>query len=80
MLCFYKVLNDTTPITAASIGVMTPIMVLFFSVVLLKEKLHLKRMIGLVIVGDNTENLPAIRKVKFFGKSKKVAKDLLEKL
>ena len=37
-------------------------------------------MIGLVIVGDNKENLPAIKKVKFFGKSKKVAKDLLEKL
>ena len=37
-------------------------------------------MIGFVIVGDNKENLPMIRKVKFFGKSKKIAKGLLEKL
>jgi pseudoazurin len=37
-------------------------------------------MIGFVIVGDNKENLPAIRKVKFFGKSKKMARGLLEKL
>ena len=37
-------------------------------------------MIGFVVVGDNTENLPMIRKVKFFGKSKKIAKGLLEKL
>tara|TARA_E500000331_G_scaffold27843_1_gene23623 strand:+ start:202 stop:630 length:429 start_codon:yes stop_codon:yes gene_type:complete len=37
-------------------------------------------MIGFVVVGDNKENLPMIRKVKFFGKSKKIAKGLLEKL
>jgi hypothetical protein len=37
-------------------------------------------MIGFVIVGDNKDNLPMIRKVKFFGKSKKIAKGLLDKL
>ena len=37
-------------------------------------------MIGFVVVGGNKENLPMIRKVKFFGKSKKIAKGLLEKL
>ena len=37
-------------------------------------------MIGFVVVGENKENLPMIRKVKFFGKSKKIAKGLLEKL
>ena len=37
-------------------------------------------MIGFVVVGDNKENLPAIRKVKFVGKSKKLAKNLIEKL
>ena len=37
-------------------------------------------MIGFVVVGDDKENLPMIRKVKFFGKSKKIAKGLLEKL
>ena len=37
-------------------------------------------MIGFVVVGDNRENLLTIRKVKFFGKSKKIANVLLEKL
>ena len=37
-------------------------------------------MIGFVIVGDNKENLPTIKKVKFFGKSKKLAKALMEQL
>ena len=37
-------------------------------------------MIGFVVVGDDKENLPMIRKVKFFGKSKKIAKSLLETL
>ena len=37
-------------------------------------------MIGFVVVGDNKENLPMIRKVKFFGKSKKVARALIEQL
>ncbi|MAR87030.1 MAG: pseudoazurin, partial [Rhodospirillaceae bacterium] len=31
-------------------------------------------------VGDNKENLATIKKVKFFGKSKKLAKGLIEKL
>ena len=37
-------------------------------------------MIGFIVVGDNKENLPTIKKVKFFGKSKKLAKGLIEKL
>ena len=37
-------------------------------------------MIGFIVVGNNKENLFAIRKVKFFGKSKKVAKELIKKL
>ena len=37
-------------------------------------------MIGFVVVGDNKENLPMIKKVKFFGKSKKIANVLIEKL
>ncbi|WP_139957035.1 DMT family transporter [Flavicella sediminum] len=49
MLCFYKGLNYTTPITASAIGVMTPIMVLIFSAWLLKEKLFKKKIIGIVI-------------------------------
>jgi len=34
-------------------------------------------MIGFVIVGDDLSNLDAIKKVKFIGKSKKIAKKLL---
>jgi len=37
-------------------------------------------MIGFIVVGDNKENLAAIKKVKFFGKSKKLAKGLIDKL
>ena len=37
-------------------------------------------MIGFIVVGDNKENLAAIKKVKFFGKSKKLAKALIEQL
>ena len=37
-------------------------------------------MIGFVIVDENKENLPTIKKVKFFGKSKKLAKALIEQL
>jgi pseudoazurin len=37
-------------------------------------------MIGFIVVGDNKENLSAIKKVKFFGKSKKLAKALIEQL
>jgi drug/metabolite transporter (DMT)-like permease len=49
MLCFYKGLNYTTPITASAIGVATPIMVMVFAAVLLKEKLVKNKIIGLVI-------------------------------
>ncbi|MFC2109075.1 DMT family transporter [Bacteroidota bacterium] len=49
MLCFYKGLNYTTPITASAIGVMTPIMVLIFSAWLLKEKLYRKKILGIGI-------------------------------
>ena len=49
MLCFYKGLNYTSPITASAIGVTTPIMVLVFSAILLKEKLIRSKIVGLVI-------------------------------
>jgi drug/metabolite transporter (DMT)-like permease len=49
MLCFYKGLNCTTPITASAIGVMTPIMVLVFSAWLLREKLYKQKIIGIGI-------------------------------
>jgi pseudoazurin len=34
-------------------------------------------MVGFVIVGDNMDNIDAIKKVKYFGKSKKIAKNLI---
>jgi len=37
-------------------------------------------MIGFVVVGDNKDNLAAIKKIKFFGKSKKLSKKLIEQL
>jgi len=37
-------------------------------------------MIGFVIVGDNLSNKEAISNVKYFGKSKKIAEQLIEKL
>ena len=37
-------------------------------------------MIGFVIVGDDLSNIESIRKVKFLGKSKKIAKGLLEEI
>ena len=37
-------------------------------------------MIGIVVVGDDKSNLEAIKKVKVYGKSKKLLKNLLEKL
>ena len=37
-------------------------------------------MIGFVVVGNNKENLSTIKKIKFFGKSKKLAKQLIEQL
>ena len=49
MLCFYKGLNDTTPITAAAIGVATPIMAMLFSALLLKEPMHRNKILGVII-------------------------------
>ena len=37
-------------------------------------------MIGYVIVGDNLSNLDLIKKVKYIGKSKKIAKSLITKI
>ena len=37
-------------------------------------------MIGFVIVGNDKSNLEAIKKIKFFGKSKKFAEDLINSL
>ena len=37
-------------------------------------------MIGFVVVGNDKSNIDLITKAKFFGKSKKLAKELIEKL
>lgn len=37
-------------------------------------------MVGFVVVGGDLANIDAIRKVKYFGKSKKIAATLIEKL
>jgi hypothetical protein len=37
-------------------------------------------MIGLVVVGEDKNNLDQIKKVKVYGKSKKILKSLLESL
>ena len=37
-------------------------------------------MIGFVIVGSDKSNLEAIKKIKFYGKSKKIAQDLINSL
>tara|TARA_Y100000590_G_scaffold441625_1_gene568635 strand:+ start:2294 stop:2728 length:435 start_codon:yes stop_codon:yes gene_type:complete len=37
-------------------------------------------MIGFVIVGNDLSNLDSIKKVKFLGKSKKIAKSLIEQI
>lgn len=37
-------------------------------------------MIGFVIVGDDLSNLDSIKKVKFIGKSKKIAKELIAEI
>jgi len=37
-------------------------------------------MIGFVIVGDDLSNLDSIKKVKFGGKSKKIAKGLIAEI
>ena len=37
-------------------------------------------MIGFVVVGDNKSNLEAIKKIKYLGKSKKIAEELINSL
>tara|TARA_A100001011_G_C13874259_1_gene660277 strand:- start:161 stop:589 length:429 start_codon:yes stop_codon:yes gene_type:complete len=37
-------------------------------------------MIGFVIVGNDKSNLEAIKKIKFYGKSKKIAEDIINSL
>ena len=37
-------------------------------------------MIGFVVVGEDKSNIEAIKSLKFFGKSKKIAPDLISKL
>jgi len=37
-------------------------------------------MIGFIIVGDDKSNLDMIKKIKFFGKSKKLAKSLIDQI
>ena len=37
-------------------------------------------MIGLVVVGDDTSNLDAIKAIRFMGKSKKIAPELINSL
>ena len=37
-------------------------------------------MIGFVVVGDNKSNLPKIKKIRFKGKSKKLAAELIKKI
>jgi drug/metabolite transporter (DMT)-like permease len=49
MLFFYKGLSTALPIIASAIGVATPLMVFVFSLILLKEKLHKTKILGLVI-------------------------------
>lgn len=49
MLFFYKGLNTTLPIVASAIGVVTPLMVFVFSLILLREKIVKQKIIGLLI-------------------------------
>lgn len=49
MLTFFKGLSYTTPISAAAIMVTSPIMVLIFASILLKEKLITRKIIGVII-------------------------------
>ena len=49
MLTFFKGLSYTTPISASVIMVTSPILVLIFASLLLKEKLILRKIIGVVI-------------------------------
>ncbi|NIJ43608.1 drug/metabolite transporter (DMT)-like permease [Wenyingzhuangia heitensis] len=72
ILSFFKGLSLTTPINGAAIMVTTPILVFVFSLIILKEKLQLKRAFGIVIgllgayflttsgekIAENAENIP----------------------
>ena len=49
MLTFFKGLSYTSPIISAVLMVTTPILVLIFSAIIVKEKLHLKKVIGIVL-------------------------------
>lgn len=49
MLCFFKGLSLTTPINAASIMVMTPILVFILAIIILKEKLSIRKGAGVLI-------------------------------
>ncbi|GGF66149.1 DMT family transporter [Wenyingzhuangia marina] len=72
ILSFFKGLSLTTPINASVIMVTTPILVFVFSLIILKEKLELKRGLGIIIgllgafllttadkkVAENAVNIP----------------------
>ncbi len=49
MLTFFKGLSYTTPISASVMMVTTPILVLIFASILLKEKLILRKIVGVVL-------------------------------
>lgn len=49
ILSFFKGISLTTPINASVIMVTTPILVFVFSLIILKEKLELKRGLGIII-------------------------------
>ena len=66
MLCFFKGLSLTSPISASVMMVTSPIMVLIFSSILLKEKIIKRKIIGvfvgligailLIVCGNNGDN------------------------
>ncbi len=49
MLTFFKGLSYTTPISASVVMVTTPILVLIFAAILLKERLFLRKIIGVIV-------------------------------
>lgn len=49
MLTFFKGLSLTTPISASVIMLTTPILVLLLSTIILKEKVNIKKVLGIVI-------------------------------
>ncbi len=49
MLAFFKGLSFTTPISASVVMVTTPILVLIFSSILIKEKIGSRRILGVII-------------------------------